>query len=91
MWFYWMEMILRRGCVSEVGDANIPLAIDAVAGEGTPLRLKKIDTVHGADSKIFGKGVLSEGGTVVNYFFGLLQAESNHANSPLSWSSSPNT
>tara|TARA_B000000565_G_scaffold135813_1_gene102599 strand:- start:3482 stop:4414 length:933 start_codon:yes stop_codon:yes gene_type:complete len=36
---------------SEVGDANIPLAIDAVAGEGT-LRLG---------------GALSEGGTVVNY------------------------
>ena len=35
----------------EVGDANIPLAIDAVAGEGT-LRLG---------------GALSEGGTVVNY------------------------
>ena len=36
---------------SGVGDANIPLAIDAVAGEGT-LRLG---------------GALSEGGTVVNY------------------------
>ena len=36
---------------SEVGDANIPLAIDAVAGKGT-LRLG---------------GALSEGGTVVNY------------------------
>jgi NADPH:quinone reductase-like Zn-dependent oxidoreductase len=36
---------------SEVGDANIPLAIDAVAGEGT-LRLG---------------GALSEGGTMVNY------------------------
>ena len=36
---------------SEVGDANIPLAIDAVAGEGT-VRLG---------------GALSEGGTVVNY------------------------
>ena len=42
---------LAKRVRSEVGDANIPLAIDAVAGEGT-LRLG---------------GALSEGGTVVNY------------------------
>ena len=42
---------LAKGVRSEVGDATIPLAIDAVAGEGT-LRLG---------------GALSEGGTVVNY------------------------
>ena len=42
---------LAKRVRSEVGDANIPLAIDAVAGEGT-LSLG---------------GALSEGGTVVNY------------------------
>ena len=42
---------LAKRVRSEVGDATIPLAIDAVAGEGT-LRLG---------------GALSEGGTVVNY------------------------
>ena len=42
---------LAKRVRSEVGDANIPLAIDAVAGEGT-LRLGR---------------ALSEGGTVVNY------------------------
>ena len=42
---------LAKRVRSEVGDANIPLAIDAVAGEGT-LRLG---------------GALSEGGTMVNY------------------------
>ena len=42
---------LAKRVRSEVGDENIPLAIDAVAGEGT-LRLG---------------GALSEGGTVVNY------------------------
>ena len=42
---------LAKRVRSEVVDANIPLAIDAVAGEGT-LRLG---------------GALSEGGTVVNY------------------------